>query len=82
MVIVLDQYTPTEEFVKILSKSFNKQLELKHELSQKLKQRKVASSYLGLKNIMVFSFINGVIKNKRRIDLLQINLFYKRYDAF
>ena len=40
MVIVLDQYTPTEEFIKILSKSFNKQLELKHELSQKIKTTK------------------------------------------
>lgn len=36
MVIVLDQYTPTEEFIKILSKSFNKQLELKSVLSQKI----------------------------------------------
>ncbi|MFL2571331.1 MAG: hypothetical protein ACJ0QL_05585 [Parvicellaceae bacterium] len=40
MVIVLDQYTPTEEFVKILSKSFNKQLELKNQLSQKIKTTK------------------------------------------
>ena len=36
MDIVLDQYTPTEEFIKILSKSFNKQLELKSVLSQKI----------------------------------------------
>ena len=36
MVIVLDQYTPTEEFIKILSKSFNKQLEIKSVLSQKI----------------------------------------------
>ena len=40
MVIVLDQYTPTEEFIKILSKSFNKQLELKHELRQKIQTTK------------------------------------------
>jgi len=35
--ILLNQYTPTEKFVKILSKSFNKQLEMKSFLSQKIK---------------------------------------------
>ena len=35
--ILLNQYTPTNEFVKILSKSFNKQLEMKSFLSQKIK---------------------------------------------
>jgi len=29
MVIVLDQYTPTEEFIHVLTKSFTKQLEQK-----------------------------------------------------
>ena len=35
--VLLNQYTPRTEFVKILSKSFNKQLELKGFISQKIK---------------------------------------------
>ena len=36
MIIVLDQYTPTEDFINILTKSFNKQLELKSTIVQKI----------------------------------------------
>ena len=36
MIIVLDQYTPTEDFINILTKSFNKQLELKSTIAQKI----------------------------------------------
>ena len=37
MIIVLDQYTNSEESIKTLIKSFNKQLELKSTISQKIK---------------------------------------------
>ena len=33
MVIILDQYTPTEEFINVLTKSFTKQLEQKSFIS-------------------------------------------------
>ena len=35
MVIILDQYTPTEEFINVLTKSFTKQLEQKSFMSTK-----------------------------------------------
>ena len=37
MIIVLDQYTNSEESIKTLIKSFNKQLELKSTIGQKIK---------------------------------------------
>ena len=40
MIIVLDQYTNSEESVKTLIKSFNKQLELKSTIGQKIKDTK------------------------------------------
>jgi len=36
MVIVLNHHTPTDELIRILNKSFNRQLELKSVLSQKI----------------------------------------------
>ena len=36
--IVLNQYTPTEEFIDILTKSFNKQLEQKNYITSKIKE--------------------------------------------
>ena len=36
MVIVLNHHTPKDELIKILNKSFNRQLELKSVLSQKI----------------------------------------------
>jgi ATP-dependent Clp protease adapter protein ClpS len=40
MVIILDQYTPQELFVKILTKSFNKQLEQKSRITRLIKTTK------------------------------------------
>ena len=40
MVIVLDQYTPQDLFVKILTKSFNKQLEQKNRITRLIKTTK------------------------------------------
>lgn len=40
MIIVLDHYTNSEESIKILIKSFNKQLELKSTIGQKIKNTK------------------------------------------
>jgi|TARA_Y100000991_G_scaffold134164_1_gene101080 hypothetical protein len=37
-VIVLNQYTPTEEFIDILTKSFNKQLEQKNYITSRIKE--------------------------------------------
>jgi len=37
MIIVLDHYTPTEQFVEILTKSFSKQLAQKSLISNKIK---------------------------------------------
>ena len=37
MIIVLDHYTNSEESIKTLIKSFNKQLELKSIIGQKIK---------------------------------------------
>ena len=37
MIIVLDHYTNSEESIKTLIKSFNKQLELKSTIAQKIK---------------------------------------------
>ena len=36
--IVLNQYTPTEEFIEILTKSFNKQLEQKSYITSRIKE--------------------------------------------
>ena len=36
MVIVLDHHTPREKFIAIVTKSFNKHLELKSEISHKI----------------------------------------------
>ena len=36
--IVLNQYTPTEEFIDILTKSFNKQLEQKNYVTSRIKE--------------------------------------------
>ena len=36
MVIVLNHHTPQDELIRILNKSFNRQLELKSVLSQKI----------------------------------------------
>jgi hypothetical protein len=36
MVIVLNHHTPKDELIRILNKSFNRQLELKSILSQKI----------------------------------------------
>ena len=36
MVIVLNHHTPKDELIRILNKSFNRQLELKSVLSQKI----------------------------------------------
>ena len=36
--IVLNQYTPTEEFLDILTKSFNKQLEQKNYITSRIKE--------------------------------------------
>jgi len=36
MIIILDQYTPTEKFVEILTKSFSKQLAQKSLISNKI----------------------------------------------
>ena len=38
--IVLNQYTPTEEFIDILTKSFNKQLEQKNYITSRIKETK------------------------------------------
>ena len=40
MIIVLDHYTNSEESIKTLIKSFNKQLELKSTIGQKIKNSK------------------------------------------
>ena len=40
MVIVLDQYTPTEEFIHVLTKSFTKQLEQKSYITSRIKATK------------------------------------------
>ena len=40
MIIVLDQYTNSEESIKTLVKSFNKQLEMKSTIGQKIKNTK------------------------------------------
>ncbi len=40
MVIILDQYTPQDLFVKILTKSFNKQLEQKNRIGRLIKTTK------------------------------------------
>ena len=40
MVIVLNHHTPKDELIKILNKSFNRQLELKSVLSQKINSTK------------------------------------------
>ena len=40
MIIVLDHYTNSEESIKTLIKSFNKQLELKSTIGQKIKNTK------------------------------------------
>lgn len=37
MIIVLDQYTNSEESIKTLIRSFNKQLELKSTIGQNIK---------------------------------------------
>ena len=36
--IVLNQYTPTEKFIDILTKSFNKQLEQKNYITSRIKE--------------------------------------------
>ena len=36
--IVLNQYTPSEEFIDILTKSFNKQLEQKNYITSRIKE--------------------------------------------
>ena len=36
--IILNQYTPTEEFIDILTKSFNKQLEQKNYITSRIKE--------------------------------------------
>ncbi len=36
--IVLNQYTPTEEFIDILTKSFNKQLEQKNYITSRINE--------------------------------------------
>ena len=36
--IVLNQYSPTEEFIDILTKSFNKQLEQKNYITSRIKE--------------------------------------------
>lgn len=40
MIIVLDHYTNSEESIKTLIKSFNKQLELKSTIGKKIKSTK------------------------------------------
>ena len=40
MIIVLDQFTNSEESIKTFIKSFNKQLELKSTIGQKIKNTK------------------------------------------
>ena len=40
MIIVLDHYNNSEESIKTLIKSFNKQLELKSTIGQKIKNSK------------------------------------------
>ncbi len=40
MVIVLNHHTPKDELIRILNKSFNRQLELKSVLSQKINSTK------------------------------------------
>ncbi len=40
MVIVLNHHTPKDELIRILNKSFNRQLELKSILSQKINSTK------------------------------------------
>jgi len=35
--VILDHHTPREKFIAILTKSFNRQLELKGEISTKIK---------------------------------------------
>ena len=40
MIIVLDQHTPTEEFIHVLTKSFTKQLEQKSYISSRIKSTK------------------------------------------
>ena len=40
MVIILDQYTPTEEFINVLTKSFTKQLEQKSFISSRIMSTK------------------------------------------
>lgn len=40
MVIILNHHTPKDELIRILNKSFNRQLELKSVLSQKINSTK------------------------------------------
>ena len=47
--VLLNQYTPRTEFVKILSKSFNKQLELKSFISQKIISTKGGEQLMWIK---------------------------------
>ena len=56
--ILLNHYIPRAEFVKILSKSFNKQLELKSFITQKI------NSTQGAEQLMWIKKYNGLFINR------------------
>ena len=71
MVIVLDQYTPTEEFIHVLTKSFTKQLEQKSYISSRIKSTKEETQLSWIKkyNGLVYSSLS-IAKKKYIIDII------------
>ena len=67
MIIVLDHYTNSEESIKTLIKSFNKQLELKSTIGQKIKNTRGGEQLFWLKKyngLFIHEWGFKEIKNK------------------
>ena len=67
MIIVLDHYTNSEESIKTLIKSFNKQLELKSTIGQKIKNTRGGEQLSWIKKyngLFIHEWVFSEKKNK------------------
>ena len=64
MVIVLNHHTPTDELIRILNKSFNRQLELKSVLSQKINSTRGGEQLSWIKKYNSLFIHHGGYKKK------------------
>ena len=72
MEIILDQYTPTEEFINVLTKSFTKQLEQKSFISNRIMSTKGGEQLSWIKKYNPLFIHQWGYKEKNCIDITTV----------